>query len=137
IVQDDILPSLVLIYSLSENVNLRAAATRTIARPTFRELAPYISFDFVGDNLFRGNAQLNRTLITNYDLRYEWYPSPGEIVTVSGFYKILQDPLERVIRFDISEKAESIQNVEQGTVLGIEFEFRKNLGTFWKPLSNF
>jgi len=137
IVQDDILPSIVIIYSLSDNVNIRAAATRTIARPTFRELAPYISFDFVGDNLFRGNAQLERTLITNYDLRYEWYPSPGEIVTVSAFYKLLNNPLERVIRFDIAEKAESIQNVERGSVLGIEFEFRKNLGAYWKPLSNF
>jgi hypothetical protein len=135
--QNDILPSLVLIYSYSKNVNLRAAYSKTIARPTFRELAPYISFDFVGDNLFRGNAQLQRTLITNYDLRYEWYPEAGEIITVSGFYKRLEKPLERVLRFEISEKAESIQNVDLGTVLGIEFELRKNLGAFSQSLRNF
>ena len=135
--QGDILPSLVLIYSYSKNVNFRAAYSKTIARPTFRELAPYISFDFVGDNLFRGNAQLERTLITNYDLRYEWYPEPGEIITVSGFFKRLEKPLERVLKFEISEKAESIQNVDLGTVLGIEFEFRKNLGAISPRLRNF
>lgn len=128
IVQKDVLPSLLFIYSLSEKVNFRASVSRTLARPTFRELAPYISFDFVGDNLFRGNAQINRTLITNYDLRYEWYPTAGEVVTFGAFYKKMDNPLERVIRFDISEKAESIQNVETGSVRGVELEIRKKLG---------
>lgn len=133
----DVLPSLSLIYSLKEDMNLRAAVTRTLARPTFRELAPYISFDFVGDNLFRGSSTLERTLITNYDFRWEWYPNPGEIVAVSAFYKDLSNPLERVVRFDISQSAESIQNVEQGEVLGAEFEVRKSLAPYAGFLKNF
>lgn len=133
----DVLPSITLIYSLSDDINIRAAATRTLARPTFRELAPYISFDFVGDNLFRGNSELERTLITNFDLRFEWYPNPGELFAVSGFYKILDKPLERVIRFDIAEQAESIQNVDDGYVIGAEFEVRKNLGFLTDQLRHF
>lgn len=124
----DVLPSVILIYTLSDKSNLRGAVTRTLARPTFREMTPYISFDFAGDNLFRGNANLERTLITNYDLRWEIYPTPGELFTISGFYKLIENPIERVLRFDISEKAESVQNVEDAIVLGTEFEMRKNLG---------
>lgn len=133
----DLLPSFILIYSLTERSNIRGAVTQTLARPTFREMTPYVSFDFVGDNLFRGNANLERTLITNYDLRWEWYPTPGEVFTVSGFYKKLDNPIERVLRFDIAEKAESVQNVPEATVIGVEFEARKNLGFIAASLSNF
>lgn len=133
---NDLLPSAILIYSLTDNVNLRAAASRTVALPTFRELAPYISFDFVGSLLFRGNPNLERTLITNYDLRWEYYPTPGELYTISGFYKSIENPIERVLRFDISVDAESIQNVESAEVFGVEFEARKRLGflgEFFEP----
>lgn len=125
--QDDILPSVILIYSATDNMLFRTAYSRTLARPTFRELSPYVSYDFVGDNLFRGNATLERTLITNYDFRWEWYPSPAEMFSASLFYKELSNPIERVLRFDIAEKAESVQNVEDGIVYGVEFELRKNL----------
>ncbi|MEQ9309859.1 MAG: TonB-dependent receptor [Balneolaceae bacterium] len=135
--ETDLLPSLILIYSITDRSNIRGAVTQTLARPTFREMTPYVSFDFVGDNLFRGNANLERTLITNYDLRWEWYPTPGEVFTVSGFYKKLENPIERVLRFDIAEKAESVQNVPEATVIGVEFEVRKNLEFLTSALSNF
>ncbi|HBX66917.1 MAG TPA: hypothetical protein DEG32_12480, partial [Balneolaceae bacterium] len=73
----------------TDNMNIRVAYTKTVARPTFRELAPYITFDFVGGLLFQGNENLKRTLITNYDLRWELFTGPGEILAVSGFYKEL------------------------------------------------
>jgi TonB-dependent receptor len=123
----DILPSLNLIYNISNNMNLRAAYTNTVARPTFRELAPYSTFSFRGDFVFQGNSSLTRTLIKNYDLRWEWFPRAGEIFAISGFYKDLNDPLERVIRSDIGNKTASIQNVDQATVYGVEIEGRKRL----------
>ena len=132
--QSDLLPSVILIFSASENMLFRTSFSRTLARPTFRELSPYVSFDFVGDNLFRGNANLDRTLISNYDARWEWYPGSTEMVSMSGFYKKLQNPIERVLRFDIAEKAESVQNVDEATVYGVEFELRKNLGSFSEAL---
>ena len=133
----DYLPSVNGIFSLTENMNIRAAYTQTVARPTFRELAPYITFDFVGGLLFQGNENLKRTLITNYDLRWELFTGPGEILAVSGFYKELQNPLERVIRTDIGNDALSIQNVDEGRVYGLEFEVRKNLGFLTESLRHF
>ena len=133
----DYLPSVNAIYSFTENMNVRAAYTQTVARPTFRELAPYITFDFVGGLLFQGNENLKRTLITNYDVRWELFTGPGEILAVSGFYKELENPLERVIRTDIGNDALSIQNVEEGRVYGLEFEVRKNLGFLTEDLRHF
>ncbi|MCB2205428.1 TonB-dependent receptor [bacterium] len=121
----DLLPSVNLLYNVSERMNLRAAYGKTLARPTFRELAPYASFNFVNDFTFIGNADLERTLIDNYDLRWEWFVRPGEILAVSGFYKSFSNPIERVIK-NVNGEIE-YQNVSEARVYGIEFEFRKRL----------
>ncbi len=133
----DFLPSVNGIFSVTENMNIRAAYTKTVARPTFRELAPYITFDFVGGLLFQGNENLKRTMITNYDLRWELFTGPGEILAVSGFYKEMKNPLERVIRTDIGNDALSIQNVEEGRVYGLELEARRNLRFLTEALRHF
>ncbi len=132
----DILPSLSLVYSVNEKLNLRGAYTKTLARPTVRELMPLITFDFAGDFLFQGNPNLKRTLITNYDFRLEYFTSPGEIIAFSAFYKDLENPMERVIRNDIGNNATSIQNVPTGRVQGVEFEVRKNLGFISEKTEN-
>ncbi len=131
----DVLPSLNVVYALRDNMNLRAAATRTLARPTFRELAPYGTFDFVGDFTFEGNASLGRTLISNFDLRWEWFTRPGEIVGFSGFFKKFADPIERVI--DFQRDVITVQNVREATVYGIEIEARKRLDWLSRRLANF
>jgi TonB-dependent receptor len=133
----DILPSASLVYSINDNINIRTAYTKTLARPTVRELMPLITFDFAGDFLFQGNSRLERTLITNYDFRFEWFTGPGEILAVSAFYKDLENPMERVIRNDIGNNATSIQNVASGTVRGIELEARKSLGFINEKLEDF
>lgn len=122
---NDFLPSASLVYNLSDRMNLRAAYGRTLARPTFRELAPYASFNFVGDFIFIGNTNLKRTLVNNYDLRWEWFVSPTELVAVSGFYKDFTNPIERVILNNNGEI--QFKNVSKATVYGAEFELRKQL----------
>lgn len=133
----DLLPSLNLLYNFGENKSLRLAYTHTVARPTFRELAPYSTFSFRGDYVFQGNSQLRRTRIKNYDARWEWFPQAGEIFSVSAFYKHFVDPLERVIRADMGSKAASIQNVDHAIVYGVEFEARKRLDDIMPALRNF
>ena len=133
----DWLPSVNLIYQLADNMNIRSAYTKTLARPTFRELAPYATFDFVGDFVFRGNSGLKRTLITNYDFRWEWFTRPGEIVAVSAFYKRFENPIERVIQTSTGNNSLSVQNVEEGRVYGLELEVRKSLDQFAGFLRDF
>ncbi len=90
----DVLPSLNLVYALSDRTNLRAAYGRTLARPSFRELAPYAVFELRTNRVFLGNPDLRRTLVDNADLRFEWFSRPGEILAASVYYKRFQDPIE-------------------------------------------
>ena len=128
--QTDLLPSVNVVFTLRENMNLRAAATRTLARPTFRELAPFQSFNFVGGDVQEGNPRLNRTLITNLDARWEWFLKPGEILAASAFYKRLEEPIERILRTVGEGRFISFQNVERGAVYGLELEARKRLDSW-------
>jgi TonB-dependent receptor len=131
----DVLPSVNLLYNVGENMNLRAAFGKTLARPTFRELAPYASFSFVNDFIFIGNPDLERTLVDNYDLRWEWFMRAGEIFAASGFYKSFTNPIERVF-ININGEVQ-YQNVAEARVYGIELEFRKRLDQVSDLLDNF
>lgn len=133
----DLLPSLNSIYSLNDRMNLRASFTKTLARPTFRELAPYASAEFTNGGIERGNQDLKRTLITNYDLRWEWFPSSGDVIAVSGFYKVFENPIESVIEVEFGDGDFTYQNVPEASVIGIEFEVRKNLAFLTEALKYF
>jgi hypothetical protein len=124
--QYDLLPAAGLIYSLRKDMNLRLHYSETIARPSFRELAPIRSYDPILDVLLDGNIGLQMTAIRNYDLRWEWFPRPGEILSLSFFYKELEQPIERLSQ---TRQADIITyiNRPEGKVYGIELEGRKTL----------
>lgn len=134
---DDTLPSANLIYALTDRMNLRAAFTRTIARPNFREIADYTSFEFVGDFVYIGNPNLRRTKIKNYDLRWEWFPRKGELLAVSFFHKEMENPIERGVFSIINNGELQYQNAPKGEVTGVEIEARKRLDAFSETLRNF
>ena len=127
IATDDILPSVNLIYEVRDNMNLRASLTRTLARPNFRELAPFAAFDFAAGFTHIGNPNLKRTLIDNYDLRWEWFSRPGEIYAVSLFNKRFQYPIERAFIIEASNREITWINVNEAITRGVEFEARKRL----------
>lgn len=129
--QGDLLPAVSLIYSPVTNMNFRAAYSQTIARPSFRELAAYRSYDPSLDVVVEGEPGLEISHIRNYDLRWEWFPKPGEILGVSLFYKELDRPIEQ--SFDLALDTVSYQNRSEAKVYGIEFEARKSLD-FIDPL---
>jgi len=132
---DDLLPSVNFIYELSNTMNVRAAYGKTLSRPSFREVAPYASFDFMGGDTYIGNPNLKRTLIHNYDLRWEWFSRLGEIYAVSAFYKNFENPIENVI---INVNHEIMwKNVAQAEVMGLEFEIRKRLDVVSPVLNPF
>lgn len=133
----DILPSLNISYSLSKQKNIRFAYTRTVSRPSFRELAPYASFDFIGSETIIGNPYLERTLIDNIDLRWENYLDVGEIIAFSLFYKKFDNPVERTFNPEAANPELTWRNVERALLFGLEVEFRKSLGSWISALSPF
>ena len=129
------LPSLAFIYALTDRQNLRLSYGRTLARPTFRELAPFSSFDFVGGFILNGNPNLKQTNVDNFDLRWEWFVRPTDIVAVSGFYKYFENPIENAIVSNNNQL--QFQNVPEATVYGLEFEARSSLDFVSQSLANF
>jgi outer membrane receptor protein involved in Fe transport len=122
----DLLPAASIIFTLSDDMNLRFAYGHTLARPTFREIAPYVSYYPAEGLSVRGNIGLERSTIDNYDVRWEWFMRPGELFAVSPFLKIFTNPIEvSLIPTDNDEI--TWENSERATVGGIEFEARKKL----------
>lgn len=129
------LPSVNITYSLTENMNFRASYATTVVRPDFRETSIFQLYDPILDANIRG-ANLKSTKINNTDIRYEWYPSPGEIISVSGFYKNFDKPIELVFLQDAKVDQYAFQNQKSATNYGLEMEIRKSLGFITDRLKN-
>jgi hypothetical protein len=136
----DFFPSVNLIYALTDKQNLRFSYARTIARPSFKELSyaeiydPISGRTFVG-GLFRDandvagieywDGNLVSTDINNFDLRWEIFQANGQMVSVSGFYKIFNNPIE-IVQYATQSGSFQPRNVGDGEVFGAELEFRLN-----------
>ncbi len=118
----DILPSLLLTYSVSNKANLRLAGSQAVNRPEFRELASYETYDYENYISVLGNPDLVRAKNTNADLKYEWFPTAGEILSAGLFYKYFDKPIEQV---NLGNDKFSYSNAGHATAYGIELEARK------------
>jgi hypothetical protein len=122
----DFFPSVNLIYALSNKINIRGGFSNTVVRPELRDLTPFISYDFKTLQVTQGNADLKSTSIRNYDLKFEFFPSAGEILSFAAYYKNIQDPIERVAGTD-NDFAVRPLNTGSAYVKGLEIEARKKL----------
>ena len=133
----DFLPSVNFTYSVTPKANLRASYFRSIARPEFRELAEFPFYDYELLATVQGEPSLKRSVIDNADIRYEFYPSAGQIFSVSAFYKHFQNAIEPRVDDQNSSTTISYFNSQSAYVYGVEMEIRKSLdfingGTFFK-----
>ena len=134
----DLLPSAALIFKATESANVRASVTRTIARPQLRELAPFSFTDYFGGNNVEGNPDLDRTLITNGDLRFEYFPSPSEVLAFSTFYKHFDGAIEQVLQAQGAVAGiATYDNADSASLIGVELEGRKGLGFLTQALKDF
>ncbi len=135
----DVLPSLNLTLSPSTKHNFRISGSRTIARPEFREIAPFAFFDYEVNYAVNGNPELKRSAILNGDIRYEWYPRGGEAITIGAFYKHFNDPIE--LRLNPSSVLDrrnyEYTNVDKAYSVGAEFEIRRGLDFISRDLEAF
>ena len=134
--QRDILPSLSARIQIRENIDLRAAWSQTIVRPTYREIAAVPIYDVTRSVVYSGNPDLVISESENYDLRFSWYPGPGEIVSASVFAKRIKQPIEQSSTQNDDTQI-GYDNFEKADVLGVEGEIRVGLDRLWKPLDPF
>ena len=119
------LPSLNLKYDLNAKNSLRLGASKTYTLPQSKEIAPfqYVDMSFTS----QGNPNIKPSDSYNLDLKWDYYISPSELFSLTGFYKYIQNPIGRV---DIGNSAGLLtyDNIsENATVAGVEMEIRKNI----------
>jgi TonB-dependent receptor len=134
----DVLPSAALNLKLTESQSLRLSLSRTLARPEYRELSPISSRDVIGGDNIEGDPDLERTRISNADLRWEWYPATGELVSLAVFGKRFDKPIERVYRpVGSGSRTVFYLNADGADNYGVELELRKGMGFLANALQPF
>ncbi len=115
-------------YTLSNKQHLRFSASRTVTRPSFIEMAPFLYQESYGSAQIRGNENLQNGYNYNLDLRYEFFGEQGDMLSVTAYYKYLETPIERIQALQGGATLHSFQNAEDGLATGVELEVRKQLG---------
>ena len=125
--KNDLFPSLNIKYQMSEKNSLRFAFSRTVTRPSFIEMAPFLYQESYGSAQIRGNADLQNGYNYNIDLRYELFEKNGDMLSITAYYKHLKAPIERVQTLSGGSAVHSFRNADNGMATGVEIEFRKEI----------
>ncbi len=127
----DFLPSANFVYALTPKMNLRLSYAETVNRPEFRELAPFLFYDYQAQYSINGDLRLQRAKIKNYDFRYEFFPGKAQLFSVSAFYKEFENPIEIIFipGIGLGGTQATYANSPSAEVYGAEVEFRTLLST--------
>ncbi|WP_034042734.1 TonB-dependent receptor [Wocania ichthyoenteri] len=136
------LPSLSLKYALNEDQNLRFSASQTISLPEFKEVAPFVyesvsqriggNPDLLGQKIgetYTNVKDVSYSKILNIDLKYEWFVTKSELISLGAFYKQIKDPINQVVAFDATGTQRFFRTGKKAQIYGIEAEIRKNIIT--------
>lgn len=151
----DVLPAAVLTYRFRDDMLIRVGYGKTLNRPDFREMSPGCVSSYAGGGDVCGAPtevlnpdwtsdsdeerylpyKLNRTVIHNADVRWEWYFKGDEMISFGGFYKEFIDPIESIMKAS-AQKGSVLMNAASARDLGLELEFRKNFAFLADPLED-
>lgn len=134
--QQDELPSASLVFDPLPGVTIRTAYNQTVARQTFKELTPIFQQEFLGGPVFVGDPNLQMSAVENYDLRVDWVPKEGSLLSASWFRKDIDQPIEYVEKLAQYNFTTAV-NYPSGELEGVEVEARQQLGPIWQPLEGF
>lgn len=135
-VSDDLFPSANLTWRYRDDQSLRLSYGRSINRPEFREVSSSVYYDFDLASSVQGNTELRNCYIDNVDLRWEYYPSQGEMITFALFFKHFDSPIEWT--YTVSGGTDliySYKNALSANNYGVELDIRKDLS--FMGLDNF
>ena len=136
--QWEFLPSLNIKYSPTQDINLRLAGSRTVSIPEFKEIAPFenigVTRSIAGnptiinpDAIEQGSTGKTISDIYNYDLKFEWFPNRGELISVALFGKQINAPVNLVLAAGAANLLKYFRTGEKANVYGVEVELEKNL----------
>lgn len=124
----DLFPAVNLKFAVTQQSALRLALSRTITRPSFVEMAPFLYQESFGGAQIRGNEALENGYNYNVDLKYEFFrENSTDMAAVTGYFKYLDNPIERTQRLSGGATEHSFQNADNGIAAGVEVELRKKI----------
>ncbi len=123
---NNVYPSLNIKYSLNDNQALRLAVSNTITLPEFKEVSPFEYVSQTGQ-VTRGNPDLDASKDINYDLKWEYFPSNGQLISLAGFYKDIKDPINKVQDRGSAGVFSYFNSGDKGEVYGFELETKVDL----------
>lgn len=124
----DLFPAVNLKYDLTDRSMFRLSLSRTVTRPSFVEMAPFLYQESFGGAQIRGNEELENGYNYNVDLKYEFFSRKNtDMFAVTAYFKYLEDPIERTQRLSGGATEHSFQNADNGVAAGLEAEFRKQI----------
>ncbi|EOQ89749.1 carboxypeptidase regulatory-like domain protein [Leptospira yanagawae serovar Saopaulo str. Sao Paulo = ATCC 700523] len=135
----DVLPSVNFVYEFLQDQNLRFGYTQTLTRPDFREMSPFAFTPYYGGDRIRGNPELKRTYIHNYDFRYEYFMGGANYIGAGVFLKEMSNPIELIgqpVAGQISPFF-TYANASRATIRGVEFDFRREFFDRFRFETNF
>ena len=131
---DDLFPSLNTTYKINDQHQVRLSYGRSINRPEFREVSSSVFYDFDLASDVQGNTELKNCYVDNLDLRYEWYPSRGELISLAAFYKHFDSPIEWTYTVaGGTNLIYSYKNAKSANNYGLELDIRKTLDFIGLP----
>lgn len=127
----DVLPSVALTWLYDEDTNVRVGYYESVNRPEFREVAPVLRRDYRTFENMKGNPNLKRAQIRNYDLRVEHFPGPGQVLAASAFYKRMSDAIEDTLLTAEAERpTATFTSTPEARNWGFELEVARKLDRF-------
>ena len=105
-------------------MQVRLGASKTIARPQFRELAPQQYLDIDSDRVLIGNPFLVDSELLNLDARFEWYFGEAQYFTAGVFHKDIDRPVEAVVNEAGATLQQTFLNAPRATLSGVELDSR-------------
>lgn len=121
------MPFLNAAYNITDKSLVRLAYSRTINRPEFRELAPFLYYNFELELGVFGNPNLKTANIHNIDLRWEKYPRRGEFISAGLFYKSFANAIETILQLTTEAPQATYGNADKAVAYGTEIEVKKSL----------
>jgi hypothetical protein len=121
----EILPATSIKYELNEKQNLKFAASKTYTLPQIKERAPF-QFDQINE-VFVGNPDLYSSTDYNVDLKWDFFPNTGELISITGFGKLIQNPINEITFASATNDITWVNTGEKAIAIGGEFEIRKNI----------
>ena len=121
-----VFPSFNVKYALNEKHSIRFANSYTTTLPEFKEIAPFEYVSPVGQ-VTRGNPDIEASLNRNFDLKWEFFPSKDQLLSLTGFYKLIEDPINKIQDRGSAGVFSYFNAGNEAEIYGLEVEGRINL----------